>query len=82
MPYYGGPVSYASKLSFGQNVAICRGSFCKAGAISKAPTWRSARCVAATGGASEAKIFSFQFDSGKGLQDGWARIQMNVPFAH
>jgi hypothetical protein len=83
IPYYGGPVSYASKLSFGQNVATApwvflqggrdfQGANMAIGEVQRRYQWTKR---------SEGYL-ALQFDSGHGLQYGWARIKMSGPFAH
>ena len=80
VPYYGGPVSFASKLSSGQNVAAEPQGFLKGGrnflganmALAAIPHRR----LFQWGDRGEG-FLALQFDSGQGLQYGWARVKMS-----
>lgn len=80
VPYYGGPVSFASKLSSGQNVAAEPQGFLKGGrnflganmALADVPHRRLFQW-----GERGEGFLALQFDSGQGLQFGWARVKMS-----
>jgi hypothetical protein len=83
IPYYGGPVSYASKLSFGQNVATVPQVFLAGGRNFQSANMAIGEVQRRYQWSKRGEGFlALQFDSGQGVQYGWARIKISGPFAH